>query len=85
MRHGQQVVVGDAAADSWLGVEEPPRVVSWDGDANVVVGRRQTLLDTQELINIQRGKKESPGLAYTDSLSVDHQVDVVVDFAIFVV
>lgn len=51
MRHGQQVVVADTAADSRLGVEEPAGVVSWDGDPNVIVGRRETLLDTRELIN----------------------------------
>lgn len=62
MRHGQQVVVANAAADSWLGVEEPARVVSWDGDSNVIVGRRETLLDTQEQINIKRWQKEPSGL-----------------------
>lgn len=51
MRHGQQVVVADATADSWLGVEEPAGVVSWDVDSHVIVGGRETLLDTQELIN----------------------------------
>lgn len=58
MRHGQQVVVGDAAADSRLGVEEPPWVASRDGDSDVVVGRRETLLDTQEPIHhlkLERG------------------------------
>lgn len=53
VRHGQQVVVGDAAADSRLGVEEPARVASWDGDSDVIVGRRETLLETQELIQHQ--------------------------------
>lgn len=62
MRHGQQVVVTDAAADSWLGVEEPARVVSWDGDSDVIVGRRESLLGTQELITIKRWKEESSGL-----------------------
>lgn len=62
VRHGQQVVVANAAADSWLGVEEPARVVSWDGDSNVIVGRRETLLDTQEQINIKRWQKEPSGL-----------------------
>lgn len=51
VRHGQQVVVADATADSWLGVEEPAGVVSWDVDSHVIVGGRETLLDTQELIN----------------------------------
>lgn len=62
VRHGQQVVVAHVAADSWLGVEEPARVVSWDGDSHVIVGRRETLLDTQELVNIRRWKQESSGL-----------------------
>lgn len=64
MRHRQQVVVADATADSWLGVEEPAGVVSRDVD-HVIVGRRETLLDTQELINTKRGTKESSG---TDSV-----------------
>lgn len=51
VRHGQQVVVANATADSWLGVEEPAGVVSWDVDSHVIVGGRETLLDTQELIN----------------------------------
>lgn len=53
VRHGQQVVVTHVAADSWLGVEEPAGVVSWDGDSNVIVRRREALLDTQEPINIK--------------------------------
>lgn len=61
MRHRQQVVVADATADSWLGVEEPAGVVSRDVDSHVIVGRRETLLDTQELINTRRGTKEPCG------------------------
>lgn len=60
MRHGQQVVVADATAEPWLGVEEPAGVVSRDGDSHVIVGRRETLLDTQELVSIRRSAEGAP-------------------------
>lgn len=86
-------MVADTAAQSLLGVQQTAGVAARDGHPHVVVGGRQTLLDRSGAGEYHRGHGEHAKLlgygasacTYTQPLSVDHQVNVFVDFAIFVV
>lgn len=92
---GQQVVVPEAAADAGVGVQQAAGVAARHGHPHVVVGGRQTLLEeTFRRSQHHRGgdrrrrscrRWETWAWTYTDSLPVDHQVNVFVDLSVFVV
>lgn len=94
VRDGQQVVAVDGAAQARLGVQQAAGVAGGEGHAHVVVGGGQTLLgrDHGQVSVAGAGGGWWCGTGWgcwvathADPLSVDHQVDVFVDFAILVV